>query len=200
MRVTGKTLNCVLWCLAPLLLVQYLLLVRQVKLYRSALYPPLVSAGSHLGRLVAFDMAGAREEVAFPGTRHSRVLIITMSPNCPVCRMNEPTWAVLTSVLHSNPEWKVIWVSRDSVEATRRYCAANSLSMANAVADPTMATYSMLTLYAVPNTIVTDAGGVVQKSWSGRLGPEKCREISQFIGVPYKTFMAEGVETQSARN
>lgn len=135
-------------------------------------------------------MAGARADVAPPATKAERLLIIAMSPNCPACRASEHAWAALTSALRCRSDWRVVWISRDSIETTKRHFLANNLSLMDTFAEPTNTTYSALSLYAVPSMIVVGHDGVVQRVWSGRLRPKKCMELSQFFGIPYEALVS----------
>jgi hypothetical protein len=180
------TLNSILWCLSPVLLVQNLVLIKQTKDYEAALHPPLIEEGKQLGHFVVFDMAGGRADIRVPVARTDHLLIIAMSPNCPACRASEHAWKALTDELRHRPDWRVVWISRDSIEITKRYFEAHNLPLVDTFAEPTNTAYAVLSLYSVPSMIVVDHDGVVKKTWIGRLRPEKCKAVSQFFDIPYE--------------
>ncbi len=64
---------------------------------------------------------------------------------------------------------RVLWVSRDSIEITRDYCAKHGIPLSDALADPPYRTFAQLGLARVPNTLLVGAEGRVEKVWAGRL-------------------------------
>jgi hypothetical protein len=62
----------------------------------------------------------------------------------------------------------------------------------NRCADATHQSYRELALDAVPNMVVVDHDGAVQRTWSGGLNPERSKQMSEYFGVPYGTFGAPG--------
>ncbi|MEI9974349.1 MAG: hypothetical protein WDO73_21265 [Ignavibacteriota bacterium] len=83
-------------------------------------------------------------------------------------------------------------MSQNLEMATRRYCEEQRLPLANVLWNPTHHTYLQLGLDSVPNLIVVDHSGVVQKVWSGQLSPQRWRELAEYTGVPYQAVISEG--------
>ncbi len=80
--------------------------------------------------------------------------------------------------------WKVVWVSRDSVEVTRKYCEQNQISPSDVLADPTYGTFVQLGLEKVPHMVVIRPDGVVEKVWRGRLDGAVVKDISAYLRAP----------------
>jgi peroxiredoxin len=69
---------------------------------------------------------------------------------------------------------RVLWVSRDPIEVTKEYCLKRGILLSDVLADPPYRTYTQLGLARVPNTVLVDATGTVEKVWPGRLGHALC--------------------------
>ena len=178
------TLNRVIWCVAVVSVIQNVRLVNQVKAYERIAYPPPLDAGNQLHRVVGFDMEGNRAELDLTAQSPGhRMLIMTMSPGCPICVANESSWAALASEARRKPDWRVVWLSRDPISITKKYFEDNGLGSTDVLAEPTNLTHRALRMYAVPYTIVVDDHGIVQKIWAGALTPDTIREISQVLSI-----------------
>jgi hypothetical protein len=177
--------------LAVGLLFQNVVLVKQNRDLRMTL-APRSTLSSPLSHLIALNMDGARADIRPPVERGGKLVIITMSPFCPFCRASKAGWVALTTALMQKGKWNVVWVSRESVASTRRYCETNGIPLQNVFADATHQSYRELALDAVPNMVVVDHDGAVQRTWSGGLNPERSKQMSEYFGVPYGTFGAPG--------
>ena len=78
----------------------------------------------------------------------------------------------------------ILWVSRDPVEMTKDYAEDYDIPVAETLADPTYRTFMMLDLKMVPNTIVLDAKGVVEKVWPGELDATGWRSMFSYLHMP----------------
>lgn len=162
----GKAIEILLWVAALALLVENVELFRQNRrLLKVA--APQIAAGTQLQMLSGLTLDGRIEPVSLPSVG-SKLLIITFSPGCSACQANQEGWMNLASMLKPKGV-RVLWVSRDPVEVTREYCLEHGIPLIDAVADPPYRTYLQLGLARVPNTVLVDASGAVEKVWAGRL-------------------------------
>jgi peroxiredoxin len=128
---------------------------------------PQLTEGMQLEMLTGIAFDGRLEPVTLPA-EGSKLLIITFSPGCPACQANQDGWMRLTGVLKQK-NVRVLWVSRDSIEVTRDYCAKHGIRPSETLADPPNRTFAQLGLARVPNTLLVGAKGRVEKVWAGRL-------------------------------
>ena len=140
---------CGVWQLAFFL--QNLLLIRQNKQLRQTAQKRLeaiagnpVVVGSQLDDLAGVDLRGALASVPLPVKATARLLIITMSPTCPICESNRATWVEMTRDLRRRTNWQVVWLSRDSVPDTRKYCERTGVPTEDVLADPMHRTWALL--------------------------------------------------------
>ena len=155
---TRSIFQIVLWCLAGVLLIQNLLLLRQNgKLRRLANRQPVL--GDTLRDLAGVQTDGTLHKIPMPTGGSERLLIITFSANCPTCLRNEPGWRKVIKELEGRPAWKVVWVSRDTIDVTRRHFDSSSGWQLTVFCDPPYRTWFQLELQTLPNTIVVGPGG-----------------------------------------
>lgn len=162
----GKVIEIFLWVAALGVLTQNVVLFRQNKSLREATAPQ-IAAGAQLQMLSALALDGRVEPVNLPSAG-SKLLLITFSPGCPACQANLEGWMKVANALKQNG-MGVLWMSRDPVDVTREYCLKHGIPVIDVVADPPYRTYLQLGLARVPNTVLVDASGAVEKVWAGRL-------------------------------
>jgi len=129
---------------------------------------PQIAAGTQLQMLSGLTLDGRMVPVGFPALG-SKLLILTFSPGCPACQANQAQWMNLASTLGQKGGVRVLWVSRDPIEVTKDYCLKHGIPLSDILADPPHRTYTQLGLARVPNTVLVDASGTVEKVWPGRL-------------------------------
>lgn len=149
-------------------LTQNVLLLRQNQALRISRKEPLVQPGTRIERVMGLDLDGGLRNVVFPSKAKKHYLVVTISPNCPTCKANQPQWKELTRKLRDEGSWGVLWVSRGGVAATHTYSTAHGPPPQEVIADPLYRTYRRLGLDLVPQMFVVNATGIVMKSWVGR--------------------------------
>jgi len=103
-------------------------------------------------------------EVA-PGTRQ---VLFVYNTQCPFCLASIPAWQRIAGQLQGNPAARVVAVSLDSLEATRRYARQHGLRYPSAILlDPR--TTGLFRFNNVPQTLVIDERGRVMHSRVGLL-------------------------------
>jgi peroxiredoxin len=143
-----------------------------------------IQEGKHLSRyLAAATLDSEFRPIRFSDSEANQTLLLTFSPSCPHCKANQPNWSIIADELRHRGGWRVLWVSRDPVDATRTYCEDNNIPSAETFADPTHRTWVSLSLVEVPVAMVINQGGVIQKLWQGELNPAIWTEVFDYLRV-----------------
>lgn len=108
-----------------------------------------------------------------------KFLLITFSTGCPACHANLANWLALSAKLDRN-RWQVVWLSRDPFDMTREYCFEQNVSD-QVLSEFPLRTYNLLGLRMVPQTVVTDSHGKVEKVWAGQLDDKGWSDVSSYF-------------------
>jgi peroxiredoxin len=108
-----------------------------------------------------------------------KFLLITFSTGCPTCHANLPNWLALSGKLDRN-RWQVVWLSRDPLDMTREYCSEENISD-QVLSEFPLRTYNLLGLRGVPQTLVTDSHGKIEKVWVGELDDKGWSDIASYF-------------------
>ncbi len=187
----SRVIEVFIWLAALGVLTENILLLRENRSLQETLAPQ-VTAGGRFERLAGITLDGRVQHVALP-TADSKLLIITFSPGCPACQANQEGWMKLTSALEQKGV-RVLWVSRDSTEVTKEYCERHGIRPSDVLADPPHGTYVRLGLARVPNTMLVEADGTVEKVWAGRLNQAGWHSIFAYFGERKEAASPTGVE------
>lgn len=163
----SKAIEILIWLAVLGVLAENVILFRQNRSLQEGLAPQ-IAAGTQLQMLSGLTLDGRIVPVGFPALG-SKLLILTFSPGCPACQANQAKWMSLASTLGQKGGVRVLWVSRDPIEVTKEYCFKRGIPLSDVLADPPYRTYTQLGLARVPNTVLVDASGTVEKVWPGRL-------------------------------
>jgi peroxiredoxin len=175
----SKVLEILLWLAGLGVLGTNLLLFRQNRSLQDTLAPQITS-GAQFERLAGLTVDGRLQPVELP-SGNSKLLIITFSPGCPACQANQEGWMKLAGALEQKGV-RVLWVSRDPVEATRDYCVHHGIRLSAVIADPPHRTYLQLGLARVPNTVLIGENGRVEKVWAGRQDDAGWNSMFSYFG------------------
>ena len=85
--------------------------------------------------------------------------------------------------LRQRTGWQMVWVSRDSVDATSNYFTNDSFANGDVFADPPYRTYAQLGLAAVPKTIVVGTAGNVEQVWRGQFDQDIWKHALAYLGI-----------------
>jgi hypothetical protein len=121
----GKAVEVLIWIAALALIVTNVALFRQNRQLREAAAPQ-IAAGEQLQMLSGVTLDGRIEPINLPGA-NSKLLLLTFSPGCPACQANQEGWAKLANALEQKVV-RVLWLSRDPVEVTRKYCLMHGIT------------------------------------------------------------------------
>jgi peroxiredoxin len=176
----GKAVEVLIWITALALIATNVVLFRQNRQLREAAAPQ-IAVGEQLQMLSGVTLNGHVEPINLPGA-NSRLLVITFSPGCSACQANQEGWAKLANSLEQKGV-RVLWLSRDPVDVTRKYCLMHGIAPSDTLADPPYRTYKQLGLARIPNTVLVGSGGTVEKVWAGRLDQPGWDSVSTYFGV-----------------
>lgn len=182
----GKiALDVALVCLVVGVIVQSRFLASRLKEQQEILSGPKegpgVTVGGRLRNLAAVNLEGVITPIASPRV-DQKLLIIGTSAHCPFCKANQPGWSALASALMQREDSRVVWISRDPLEDTRKYFGPLG-NPQTALADPPNRTYEQLGLRIVPRTIVVLSGGIVDRVWTGQLTTAGWKEVFSYFGL-----------------
>ena len=94
-----------------------------------------------------------------PSVGHVQILFV-FTTTCQCCKASLPAWKRIASELTAMEQVEVVWVSLDSVEATRRYLAENGIELPVV----SLTDQRLRALYragVTPQTLIVDAEGRV---------------------------------------
>jgi peroxiredoxin len=185
---TSKGKNDVKWNLAAwacciVLLAANLALVLQNRQLKSQLAqpPPAYEAapGTQVPELAGHDPDGKPLSIAY-GADQRKVLIFVFSPTCGFCAENWPKWWRIFPALDRTA---VRPVSVDvSSSVTRDFIAQHQMTDMPVVAQADPKALVRYQFRLTPQTILVDAGGRVEKVWSGVLDESNVAEIERMAG------------------
>lgn len=186
-----KVIEIVIWLAGLGVLAANVLLLRQNRSLQETLAPQ-IAAGAHFQKLAGLSLDGRFQPVAMPSA-DSKLLIITFSPGCPACQANQQEWMKLAGALEQKGV-RMVWLSRDTVEITKEYCVKHGIRLSDTLADPPYRTYLQLGLARVPNTVLVNADGTVEKVWPGRLDQASWNSVFAYFDEREAVVAPTGVE------
>ncbi len=134
--------------------------------------------GEVLPDFAGIDFNNQYVKIGFNGS-NKKFLLITFSTGCPACRANLPNWLALSRKLDRN-QWQVVWLSRDPLDMTREYCSEENISD-RVLSEFPLRTYNLLGLRGVPQTVVTDSQGKIEKVWVGQLDDKGWADVASYF-------------------
>ena len=186
-RIANTTFQTLLWCLVAGVVVQNVILIRQNRALRAPPAREEISAGRQLRNLAATGLDGTLRPIDLPAGEGQRLLIIGMSPVCPVCESSQGEWVKLAASLRQRAGWRILFVSRDPLALTSEFRQRTEIPSSEILADPPFRTYLQLGLHSVPRMIVVGDGGVVERVWSGGLDPAGWDQVFDWFHTPRPT-------------
>jgi peroxiredoxin len=111
-------------------------------------------------------------------TTSSRQLVFVLSTSCPFCRESVPAWKELASKAKS--PLAVFGISVDSCDSTSEYMKRNNITFPVYICLDAAAFKKANKINGVPQTILRERGGKVDKVWVGRLDKERLKEVESY--------------------
>jgi peroxiredoxin len=175
--------NLAAWVCCIVLLAANIALIRQNRQLRAQLVQPPASfeaaPGAQVPDLAGHDLDGKPISIAY-GQDQRKVLIFVFSPTCGFCAENWPKWWQIFPALDRTA---VRPVSVDvSSSVTREFIAQHQLTDMPVVAQADPKALVRYQFRLTPQTILVDAGGRVEKVWSGVLDASNVAEIERMAG------------------
>jgi len=134
--------------------------------------------GEVIPEFAGIDLNNQYVKIGFNESR-KKFLLITFATGCPACHANLPNWLALIGKLDHN-QWQVVWLSRDPLGMTREYCSEQKISD-QVLSEFPLRTYNLLGLRGVPQTVVTDSHGQIEKVWVGQLDNNGWSDVSSYF-------------------
>ncbi len=114
-------------------------------------------------------------------TTSPRQMIFIMTTTCPFCRETVPVWKELYT--KAKLHMPVFAISLDSKDSTIAYVERNSISFPVFVSLDAATFKKMNKIVGVPQTVITQGNGKVEKIWNGRLNEEKMEEAAAAASI-----------------
>lgn len=168
------------------LILEVVLLMKQNRDLRAQISPftnpemmePLKS-GDHVGPIKVQSLSGVASELSYTDP-NKKYLLFVLSTTCPHCEKTLPLWQMIAQ--NAKPEMcSVLGISIHPFEETKKYVEQNQPNF-NVVVVSDTSFKRAYKINGVPQTILLDGNGVVEKAWMGELTTEQINEIQKLLG------------------
>ncbi len=130
--------------------------------------------GESVGTIAAWTLGGETRQLRFDDAPRKSLLFV-LSTTCPHCEKNLPLWQEI-AVRGGADSCRIVGVSLHDLPTTRAYVAAKGIRFeVVSAADSDFTRHYKIP--GVPETILLDARGRVEKTWIGELSDAQTREI-----------------------
>jgi peroxiredoxin len=184
------SLKTQLWSIILIIIVvvmgiEILLLVQENQKLRRALSHPrgpfkVLGPGDKVHSLFGINLDGKEFKVDYPSKE--RTMLLWFSPTCPSCEENLEFWKEIYRNYRSE-NLRFIGVTNFGQDKTSEFAKVNQLEFPILI----VSNLSLMEQYKVeviPQTILIDTNGIVQKVWPGPLTDEYKKEIRFMISSP----------------
>jgi peroxiredoxin len=162
--------------------VEIFLLVQENRKLRSALKAPrgpikILNPQEKVPPLVAIDQKGEEVKVEYPSSK--KTVLFWFSAACPSCEHNLEFWKEIYQK-HSSARLRVFGVTKSGEEKAKEFVDKFQLEFPVLI----VSDFSLLDQYRVeviPQTMLIDNNGIVQKVWPGPLSESYKREIEEML-------------------
>lgn len=179
-ELTSRRSSVLLMTLVVFLLVSNGLLLSKNTRLQSELAATERSREPVVGALAAdldgTDVDGKPLLVRFARAAESRkTLLLVLSPTCPFCEKNWPSWKEIRESAVSH-DTRVVYVDVSS-RLDHAYLSHNGLAHETVLTGLSLHTAQEHRFGATPQTILISGKGVVERVWTGLLGQSDVRDI-----------------------
>jgi peroxiredoxin len=162
--------------------VEILFLVQENKKLREALSHSrgpvkILSPDEKVPSLVGVDLKGEEFKLTYPSSE--KTVLFFFSPDCPACEENLKFWKKLYQN-HSTKKLRIVGATNSDRNKTEEFVKKFQLTFPVMI----VSDLSLLDKYkveAVPQTMLIDTSGTVQKVWPGSLPENYKKEIESMI-------------------
>lgn len=165
--------------------VEILLLAQENQKLRKALSRPrgpfkVLGPGEKVPSLFGINLEGKELKVEYPSRQ--RTVLFWFSPACPSCEENLEFWKEVYRN-YSSDNLRFLGVTNFGQDKTSEFVKKTQLEFPILI----VSNSSLIDQYkveAIPQTILIDTNGIVQKVWPGPLANEYKKEIRYMISTP----------------
>jgi hypothetical protein len=183
-QAKGKVAPLLMFFFGMALLLVNVMLVRQNKKLKVLAGRPdralEIKPGTALPQLEGFDGNGVRHSIDY-GQDPRKTVLLVLSPRCYACEENMPNWVAIVNGLDRR-SFRLAAVSLQS-EGFNEYASRHGINRVPVLTkiDPKYRVAYNLAL--TPQTILIDAGGKVEKVWTGLLRGEDKQDVELALNV-----------------
>jgi len=180
----SRAVTLLMFFFGAVLLLVNVLLVHQNKMLKVLASRPdralEINPGTTLPPLEGFDSNGARHSIDY-GQDPRKTVLLVLSPRCQACEENMPNWEAIINGLDRR-SFRLAAVSLRS-EGFKEYASQRGINQVPVLTkiDPKQRVAYNLAL--TPQTILIDAGGKVEKVWTGVLWGEDKQDVELALNV-----------------
>ncbi len=110
----------------------------------------------------------------------ARYLFFVLSTTCPHCAKMLPVWHTIAK---NQPEnLNIMGISPHGLDATKEYVTKNNIAFYTLCAESDTSFPRKYKIAGVPETILVNGDGIVEKTWVGELSTEQANEIQTLMG------------------
>ena len=115
-----------------------------------------------------------------------KYLLFVLSTSCPHCEKNMQLWKQIVD-FDKDHKCNIIGVSVDNLRATSDYFAEKEIDFYMVSAEVDTGFYRKYKIVGVPETILVDGNGVVEKTWVGELSDDQAHQIETYMIAENRT-------------
>jgi peroxiredoxin len=108
-----------------------------------------------------------------------KYLLFVLSTTCPHCEKTLPAWKAMAK--NSGNTCDVLGISIHSLDDTKKFVASKDVGFVTVSAKDDTSFSRKYKISGVPETILIDGNGVVEKAWIGELSSDQTAEIQNLM-------------------
>ncbi len=109
-----------------------------------------------------------------------KYLLFVLSTSCPHCEKTLPVWQSIASKKMDN--CNIIGIVMQNLDETKKYVTTRNVNFVTVSAEADTSFSRKYKIGGVPETILINSDGTVEKSWVGELSGEQEKEIETLLG------------------
>ncbi|HXG06983.1 MAG TPA: redoxin domain-containing protein [Nitrososphaera sp.] len=181
--LSGKNLySIILHLLVIVLAIEVVLLMRQNKALKEG-RGSAVQETIKEGEMLELSGLTPVTDGGQPDTTLHRQLIFVFTTRCPFCKETLPLWKYFADSVAQKNSVAVLGISLDPMQETQAYLTEQQIRFPVFIPAEKEAFSNKNKLHSVPQTILRNSGGIVEKVWRGRLTVDQFNEVVQAISI-----------------
>lgn len=138
-----------------------------------------LATGDQLEPFLFLTMDGSFSQFSYDDPSKKYLLFI-LSTSCPHCEQTLPIWNAITKV--SSNKVNILGISIHDYEKTRKFANEKNVEFNIVSADTNF--QRKYKVSGVPETLLVNGSGIVEKAWIGQLSNEQTDEIISLLAAP----------------